>query len=51
MSLLHLPGKENVPVIPSFEASGDILCKLNVDTKLVVQFVERISISEPMLRV
>jgi hypothetical protein len=49
MSLLHLHGKENVPVVPSFEESGDIPRELDVDTELVVQFVERISISEPML--
>ena len=49
MSLLHPHGKENAPIILDLEESEDIPCELDVDTELVVQFVERINILDSTL--
>ena len=49
MSLLHPHGKENAPIILDLEESEDIPHELDVDTELVVQFVERIDILDSML--
>jgi len=49
MSLLHPHGKGNAPIVLDSEGSGDIPRELDVDTELVVQFVERINILDSPL--
>lgn len=49
MSLLHPHGKENAPIVLDLEESGSIPRELDVDTELVVQFVERINILDSTL--
>jgi hypothetical protein len=47
--LLHSHGKESSPVVLDLEESEDIPCELDVDTELVVQFVECINILDSTL--